>query len=85
MTSVGIVLAVLYRIPYGYYVLLVVTLVLGWTPLLQTRFHRFLRSLTDPYLNLFSGKLVYRAVDFTPLLGLALFQLVLFVVGRSLS
>ncbi|MCK7486066.1 MAG: hypothetical protein MZU97_11320 [Bacillus subtilis] len=51
---------------------------------MNTGLYRFLAKITGVYLDHFSGKLVYRAVDFTPLVGIALFRLLLYVIESSL-
>jgi uncharacterized protein YggT (Ycf19 family) len=84
MNAVGIVLYVLYRILYAYYFLMIATVLLGWTPLMHTGVYRLLAKITGVYLDHFVGRLVYRAVDFTPFLGLVLFQLVLLVIEWGL-
>jgi len=84
MNMVGIVLAFLYQVLYVYYLLMIIVLLLGWTPLLNTGFYRFLAKLTGVYLDHFSGKLVFRAVDFTPMVGIILFRLLLYVIESAL-
>lgn len=84
MNTVGIVLQFLYQVLYVYYLLMIVVLLLGWTPLLNTGFYRFLDRITGIYLDHFSGKLVYRAVDFTPAIGIILFRLFLYVIETAL-
>ncbi len=84
MNTVGIVLQFLYQVLYVYYLLMIIVLLLGWTPLINTGIYRFLDRVTGVYLDHFSGKLVYRAVDFTPMVGIVLFRLVLYVIERAL-
>lgn len=83
MNLVGLVLGFLYQILYVYYLLMIIVLLLGWTPLLNTGFYRFLSKITGAYLDHFAGKLVYRAVDFTPLVGIILFRVLLYVIESS--
>ncbi len=84
MTGLQLALLVIYRILYVYYFLLIATFLLGLTPIMQTGFHRFLRKITDPYMNIFSGWIVIKWLDFTPVIGLLFFQFVLFLIGRAL-
>ncbi|MDP3130572.1 MAG: YggT family protein [Bacillota bacterium] len=84
MNLVGIVLRFLYEVFYIYYLLMIVVILLGWTPLFRTGFYRFLSKITGVYLDHFTGKLIYRAVDFTPILGLILFRVLLYVIETSL-
>lgn len=58
-----------------YYYLLIATILLSWFPdLRQTNWYRSLLQLTQPYLRLFRGLLVFGQLDFTPILGFIFYQ-----------
>jgi YggT family protein len=77
MTWVGYALLILHRILYVYFGLMVITILLSWTPLYDHAIGRFLRKITDPYLDLFRGKIIAGGFDLGPLIGLILFQFLL--------
>jgi uncharacterized protein YggT (Ycf19 family) len=84
-------MAVLYRIlQYGYlvlyvyYLIIVLKIILSWTPLIHSRFYAFLHKITAPYTDLFRGWLVIGQFDLTPLLGIILYQLILAFIGAAL-
>ncbi len=61
-----------------YYYLLIASILLTWIPeVTRTEFYRYLRKLTDPYLRVFRGLLVFGMVDLTPILGILLYQFAL--------
>ncbi len=58
-----------------YYYMLIATILLSWFPdLRQTGWYQSLVQLTQPYLRLFRGLLVFGQLDFTPILGFILYQ-----------
>lgn len=58
-----------------YYYLLIATILLSWFPeLRQSNWYRSLVQLTQPYLRIFRGLLVFGQLDFTPILGFLLYQ-----------
>jgi len=75
---------------YAYYVLLayfytmIVYVLLSWTPLRNSRFYYILSKIVDPYLGIFRGWLVFSNIDFTPMLGLILYQVLLGVIARAI-
>jgi len=81
---------VYYLLKYSFYVLtvyfylMVVTIILSWTPLRETRFYGILDKVTSPYLNVFRGWFVLGRIDITPMVGLFLFQFILQMVSRAL-
>ncbi len=75
---------------YAYYVLLtyfyimIVYVLLSWTPLRNSRFYDILSKIVNPYLGIFRGWLVFSNIDFTPMLGLILYQVILGVIARAI-
>jgi len=68
---------------YYFYVILV-TVILSWTPLVNTKFYGVLLKITGPYMNIFRGWIVIGSIDLTPLLGFILYQLLLNFIGSLL-
>jgi uncharacterized protein YggT (Ycf19 family) len=75
---------------YGYYALtyyfyiIVITVILSWTPLVKTGFYQVLLKITAPYMNIFRGWIVISNMDFTPMLGFILYQIMLNFIARLL-
>ncbi len=58
-----------------YYYMLIATILLSWFPdLRNTGWYQSLVRLTQPYLRLFRGLLVFGQLDFTPILGFIFYQ-----------
>ena len=68
-----------------YFYIMIVYVILTWTPLVNSKFFRLLSKIVDPYLGIFRGWLVFGQIDFTPMFGLILFQLLLRFVAMALS
>jgi YggT family protein len=79
-----LLLLIIYRILQIYFYILIVYIILTWTPIVNTQFGRILKKLTDPFLNIFRGLLVIGMFDLTPMLGLILYQLFLSILARYL-
>jgi len=60
-----------------YFYVMIIFVILSWTPLVNSQFYQILRRIVEPYLGIFRGWLVFGQIDFTPMLGLILYQLVL--------
>ncbi|HOW38198.1 MAG TPA: YggT family protein [Candidatus Izemoplasmatales bacterium] len=73
-----------YLVLYVYYLIIVLKIILSWTPLVKTGFYAFLHKITAPYTDLFHGWLVIGHIDLTPLLGIILYQLILAFIGAAL-
>ncbi|QWC00658.1 YggT family protein [Mycoplasmatota bacterium] len=67
-----------------YFYVMIVYIILSWTPLVNSRFYLILRRIVDPYLGIFRGWFVLGNIDFTPMLGLLLFQFLLMMIERVL-
>ncbi len=76
------VLYYLYMVLQIYFYIMIIYILLTWTPLIDSEFGRLLRKITDPYLRLFRGALVFNGLDFTPMVGLLLYQFVLILLQR---
>lgn len=72
-----------YHILRVYFYLMLATLILSWTPIRNTRFYAVLEKITMVYLNLFRGWIVIGQFDFTPILGLLIYQFILQMIGRA--
>lgn len=60
-----------------YFYVIIIQILLSWTPLTNSSFYHFLDKITAPFLHLFRGKIVFNHLDFTPMIGLVLFQFIL--------
>lgn len=69
---------------YVYYLIIVLKIILSWTPLVKTGFYDFLERITSPYTNIFRGWIVIGHIDLTPLLGIIVYQLILSFIGSVL-
>ncbi len=67
-----------------YFYIILITVILSWTPLVNTRFYQILLKITGPYLNIFRGWIVISNMDFTPILGFILYQILLNYIGSLL-
>ncbi len=67
-----------------YFYFMIVYILLSWTPLRDGQFHRLLKKITAPYLDFFRGWLVISNIDFTPMLGLILYQILLMIISRAI-
>jgi len=80
-TILGIICAIINI----YALLCTISIVLTWFPGMKfTKFGKFLSSITDPYLKLFSknGKLIFGNLDFSSVLALAVLWLTSSILGR---
>lgn len=73
------ILSLLSAIVTIYTILCFINILLSWIPALRfTKFGRFISSLTDPFLNIFSniGFLRFGNIDFSPILSIGLLSLI---------
>jgi len=68
-----------------YFYIMIIYVILSWTPLVNSKFYGYLRQIVDPYLGMFRGWLVFGQIDFTPMFGLILFQFLLRFIGTALG
>ncbi len=65
----------LYYIMYGFLGLITINILLSWFPgVYKFSIFRFLRKTTDTYMQPFHGILVLGMLDFTPIIGVVLFE-----------
>ena len=79
------ILSILSAVIIIYTIICLVAILLTWVPGAKfTRFGKFISSITDPYLNLFSRKgwLRFGNVDFSPMIAIAILVLVSSILGR---
>lgn len=70
---------------YVYYLVIILDIVVSWTPLRRSAFYGFLERVTSPYTRLFEGKLIVGGFfDLGQLLGVILYQVILAFVGSVL-
>ena len=82
---VSTILGILSAIINIYTILCVISIILTWFPGAKfTAFGKFLSSICDPYLNLFSksGKLRIGNIDFSPILAIGILVLVSSILGK---
>lgn len=78
------VLSILSAVIIIYTILCLISIFMTWIPGAKfTKFGRFISSITDPYLNIFSRKgwLRFGNIDFSPILALALLSLLSSILG----
>ena len=82
---VSTILGILSAIINIYTILCVISIILTWFPGAKfTAFGKFLSSICDPYLNLFSksGKLRIGNIDFSPILAIGILSLLTTILSR---
>ena len=82
MNTVRLVFYILSELCIIYSFLCSIRIILTWIPGLDNGFTRFISKICDPYLNLFSGRLLIGAIDFSPILALAILALFSMLFGR---
>ncbi len=78
------VLSILSAVIIIYTILCLISIFMTWIPGAKfTKFGRFISSITDPYLNIFSRKgwLRFGNIDFSPILALAILSLLSSILG----
>ncbi|PAT01855.1 hypothetical protein CI105_05050 [Candidatus Izimaplasma bacterium ZiA1] len=59
----------------GYYYTIIAYILLSWFPSLHNNFiYLAIKRLADPYLRVFRGVIVFGYFDFTPIVGLILYD-----------
>ncbi|MDD3129215.1 MAG: YggT family protein [Candidatus Izemoplasmatales bacterium] len=77
-------LEIAYYVLYVYLYIMIVYILLSWTSIRNSKFYRILGKIVDPYLSIFRGWIVFSNIDFTPMLGLLLYQFVLSIISRAI-
>ncbi len=71
---------------YAYSGLIFINIILSWFPgIYNIGFFRFLRRITDAYMKPFHGILVLGIFDFTPIIGIFLFDFIIQAYALLLS
>ena len=82
------ILSLLSAILIIYTILCLISIFMSWVPGAKfTKFGKFITSITDPYLNLFSrrGWLRFGNIDFSPIIAIALLSLLSSILGGITS
>lgn len=79
-----IFLTIAYYVLAAYFYAMIIWILLGWTSIRNTRFYYRLEKIVSPYLGIFRGWFVISSIDFGPMIGLILYQMVLGVVSRAI-
>jgi len=78
-------LIIAFYILQTYFYIMIVFVLLSWVPSIrQSRFYYILSRIVEPYLGIFRGWIVFSNIDFTPMLGLLLYQFLLSVIARAI-
>lgn len=67
-----------------YFYVMLVYIILSWTPLVNSQFYQVLRKIVFPYLGMFDGWFVLGRIDFTPLIGLLIYQWLLSLMANAI-
>jgi len=73
-----------YQVLSIYFYIILITVILSWTPIVNSKFYQLLLKITAPFMNLFRGWLIIGNMDFTPIIGFLIYQLILNYIGRLL-
>ncbi|MDY0011112.1 MAG: YggT family protein [Candidatus Izemoplasmatales bacterium] len=79
-----IFLTIAYYVLATYFYAMIISILLGWTPIRNTNFYYHLEKIVSPYLGIFRGWFVISSIDFGPMIGLILYQMILGVVARAI-
>ncbi|HPF42180.1 MAG TPA: YggT family protein [Bacillota bacterium] len=78
------ILTILYSILQVYFVVMIVTIILSWTSVRNTRTYQVLDRISSLYLGYFRNWLTIGMFDFTPMIGLIVYQIILGIIARVL-
>ena len=68
----------IYYLMYGFLILISINIIAYWIPpLYRSRIFRSLRKVTDTYMEPFHGIIVFGFFDFSPIIGIILFELLI--------
>jgi YggT family protein len=74
-----------YLVLTAYFYIMIAYILLGWIPSVRSsRFYYYLSRIVAPYLGIFRGWFVFGGLDFTPMVGLLLYQFILSIISRAL-
>ncbi len=72
-------LAILYHILNVYYYYMIIVIIMSWVPDIHSkRWYIGMRKVSDVYLGRFRGWFSFNMIDFTPAIGLIIYDLALF-------
>lgn len=58
-----------------YYYIIIAYILLGWIPeIRRSKLYSYLHQITNPYLGIFRGLIVVGMMDFTPIIGLLIYN-----------
>lgn len=67
-----------------YFYIMIITIILSWTPIRDSSVYQLLQRICYPYLGIFRGWLILGNIDFTPMLGLLLYQWLLSLMANAI-
>lgn len=68
----------IFLLMWGFSGLIFISILLSWFPMLYNfKLFRAIRRLTDAYMEPFHGMLVLGVFDFTPIIGIVLFDMII--------
>ncbi|MFA7076218.1 MAG: YggT family protein [Candidatus Izemoplasmatales bacterium] len=67
-----------------YFYTMIIYILLSWTSIRNSKFYYLLGKIVDPYLRVFRGLIVISNIDFTPMLGLFLYQFILSIIAKAI-
>jgi len=80
-----LLIATFIQILYFYFYLIIAYVLLGWIQeVRKSRFYEILGMLTEPFFRVFRGWLVFNGLDFTPMVGLMLYQYLLRIIVANI-
>jgi len=82
LVTISLIFLDLCRIYLG---IVVITILLGWLPVTNTRFYAFLRKITDPFLGRIRGIIVVGMLDLTPMIALTIAYFIINYLTAMLS
>lgn len=83
---VGIIFYWIYRALQVYLYILIGSILMSWVPeLRRTRIGQLIDKIASPFMNLFRGIIVIGMFDFTPMVGLILYQLGLSYLAQMVN
>lgn len=69
-----------------YFYVLIASILLSWLPEIKSsKFGQFVERLANPYMRIFRGIFVFGMFDFTPMIGIILYQTGLYYVARAIN
>lgn len=81
-----LLLTLLFFILQAYFYLMITFILLSWFPSVhESKFFYYLYVITNPYLRIFRGVLVFGTLDFTPIVGFMLYSYGLTAFGQLVA